>query len=388
MSTGIKGPNNSRKLLYILNVAEKVNNFSYTSMLAAQYAGYEFHIAGNWSYLSEAERKADEDKYGIKIYQIDFIRTPYHPQNIKAYRQLKKLLKRERFDVIHCNTPIGGLLGRLAAKSCGIQKVIYQAHGFHFYKGSPLKNWILYYPVEKALARVTDVLLTINKEDYVFAKDNLSLRNNGEVLYVPGVGIDVSYFANQDTDEYKRKKRAELGIGSSDFLLICVGRLDKNKNVETLIRSISKTDVDNIKLLICGDGYQKDFLEGLSRELGVSNRVIFAGIRNDVKDLYHSSDALVMASYREGLSRTIMEAMACGLPCIVSKIRGNTDLIDNKKGGALCEPDSADEFASSIMLLYGNKDEAKAMGAANFEKIKAFDISVVVKRMIDIYSKM
>ena len=159
-----------KKLLYILNVATRVNNFSYTSMVAAQVLETEFHIAGNWSYGSDEERVADEKRCGIKIHQIDFIRTPYHPGNIKAYVQLKKLIQKEKYDGIHCNTPIGGVLGRIVGKKCKIEKMIYQAHGFHFYKGAPKKNWLLYYPVEKWLARYTDALITINQEDYEFAK--------------------------------------------------------------------------------------------------------------------------------------------------------------------------------------------------------------------------
>ena len=162
------------KLLYILNVANKVNNFSYTSMLAAQELGFEFHIAGNWSYESDEERMDDEERYGIKIHQVDFVRTPYHPGNIKAYKQLKSLAQKEQYDVIHCNTPIGGVLGRIIGKQLNVPKVCYQAHGFHFYKGAPKVNWIIYYPIEKWLAKHTDALITINKEDFELQKLNLS----------------------------------------------------------------------------------------------------------------------------------------------------------------------------------------------------------------------
>ena len=159
-----------KKMLYILNIASRVNSFSYTSMKAAQELGFEYHIAGNWGYANDEERISDEKKYGIHIYQINFIRTPYHPGNIKAYQQLKKIVEREQFDLIHCNTPIGGVVGRLIGKSCKIPTVIYQAHGFHFYKGAPFLNWILFYPIELWLANYTDVLITINQEDYQRAK--------------------------------------------------------------------------------------------------------------------------------------------------------------------------------------------------------------------------
>ena len=165
---------NEVKLLYVLNVAQRVNNFSHSAMLAAKELGFEFHIAGNWSYPSDLEREADEKEYGIRIHQIDFIRTPYHPGNWKAYVQLKKLVQREKYDVIHCNTPIGGVLGRVVGRQCKVPKIIYQAHGFHFFKGAPKTNWILFYPIEHWLARYTDVLITINHEDYNFAKNKFN----------------------------------------------------------------------------------------------------------------------------------------------------------------------------------------------------------------------
>ena len=135
---------NYMKMLYILNVAKRVNNFSYTSMLAAQECGYDFHIAGNWSYKTKDELLEDEKKYGIHIHQIDFVRKPYSLKNRTAYRQLLTLCLKEQFDVIHCNTPIGGLLGRIVGHKCGIKTIIYQAHGFHFFKGASVINLLIY----------------------------------------------------------------------------------------------------------------------------------------------------------------------------------------------------------------------------------------------------
>ena len=222
------------KMLYILNTTNRVNNFSYSSMIAAQQLGVEFHIAGNWTgYSDNKEKEADEEKYGIRIHQIDFIRTPYDLRNIKAYKQLVQLMKREKFDVIHCNTPTGGVLGRLAGKKCKVRKIIYQAHGFHFYKGAPKKNWLIYYPIEKWLAKYTDALITINNEDYGLAKSKFQLRHNGKVYYVPGVRIDLSQY--DLPDGIREKKRAELGLKETDIVLISSGELNENKNNQIII---------------------------------------------------------------------------------------------------------------------------------------------------------
>lgn len=370
-----------KKMLYILNIANRVNNFSYTSMIAAQELGYEYHIAGNWSYANDQERIADEKKYGIHIYQIDFIRTPYHPGNIKAYKQLKEIVEREQFDVIHCNTPIGGIVGRLVGKSCKVPTVIYQAHGFHFYKGAPLFNWIVYYPIEKIFAKYTDILITINKEDFELAK-KFHLRNNGNVYYVPGVGIDLNnYVSDINNRELKRK---EMGI-NDEIVLISMGDLIKRKNYETAIRALCKCNCNNLVYWICGVGPQESALKQLSSKLGLSDRVKFLGFRNDVKELLNAADVFILTSFQEGLPRSTSEAMASGLPCLTSNIRGNTDLIDNGNGGRLLDSKDINGFASVIDELAGDLELRKRMKDCNLKRIKSFDTQTVIREIEKIY---
>lgn len=373
------------KLLYILNVADRVNNFSYTSMLAAQKLGIEFHIAGNWSYASDREKKADEERYGIKIHQIDFVRAPYHPGNIKAYKQLKALAEKEQYDIIHCNTPIGGVLGRIIGKQLNVQKVIYQAHGFHFYKGAPKVNWIIYYPIEKLLAKYTDALITINKEDFEFAKAKMRLRGNGKVYYIPGVGIDTDFYTVNG--EINKELRKELGLSDNDFAVISVGRLEPNKNTETLIKAMSVLKNENVKLIVCGDGEQRGYLEKLSERLGTEKSVTFLGTVSNLQEIYRAVDALASSSYREGLSRTVMEAMASGLPCVISKIRGNTDLIENGKGGFLCEPTDFKAYSEAITVLLQDASLRKSMKNENLKRIKEFNIPTVVGETEKIYGE-
>ena len=227
------------KLLFIGNVGHRVNSFLFSSAAAAKKLGIEFHVAGSWTgYDNPADKLADEEKYGLKIHQIDFFRKPYDLRNIKAYKQIIELIGREGIDVIHCNTPIGGVVGRLAGKKCHIKRVIYQAHGFHFYSGAPLLNWILYYPIEKLLAHYTDALITINKEDYARASRKMHLRNNGQVYYVPGVGIEIPVI--NSTPEFRMKKRESLNIPHDAIVLISVGDLNANKNNEIIIDAIRK----------------------------------------------------------------------------------------------------------------------------------------------------
>lgn len=373
------------KLLYILNVANRVNNFSYSGMCAAKGLGMEFHIAGNWGYSSDAERVADEKKYEIKIHQIDFERSPLSPKNKKAYHQLCELMKTENYDVVHCNTPIGGLLGRICGKKYGIDKMLYQVHGFHFYKGAPKKNWLLYYPVEKWLARYTDALVTINTEDFAFAKENLKLRKKDSVYYVPGVGIDLDSIS---INPKKREiKRSELSLGEDDIVLISVGELNTNKNNQVIIKALAKLKNPKLHYILCGVGEERESLETLAKQNGLENNIHFLGYRTDVMDIYSASDIFVMPSFREGLSRSIMEAMANGLPCVVSDIRGNVDMIEQEKGGYLCSPSDVDAFAEAIDILSKDLQLRENIKQFNLEKVKQFSTSVATEEMKKIYSK-
>lgn len=374
------------KILFILNIANRVNSFSYTSMLAAREMGVEFHIAGNWGYASDMERVADEQKYGIRIHQIDFIRAPYDIRNRKAMGQLLELMKRENFDLIHCNTPIGGVLGRLAGRKCGVKKIIYQAHGFHFYKGAPLLNWLVYYPIERWLARYTDALITINREDYALAQKKMRLRNDGKVYYVPGVGIDTAEY--QLNEDVRSRKRQELKLSEADVMLLSAGDLNENKNNRVILSAMAKLKDPHVHYYLCGKGELEAELRQLAESQGIGPQVHFLGYRQDMKELLQAADMFVMPSYREGLSRAISEAMASGLPCVVSKIRGNVDLIRQDEGGCLCEPDDVQGFADAIAVLSADPEKRMQMGKFNVSRIKDFEIPVVVKAVSDIYSEV
>lgn len=371
------------KMLYILNTTSRVNNFSYSSMVAAQKLGIEFHIAGNWTgYKNSADKKADEKKYGIKIHQIDFIRTPYDPRNIKAYRQVVELIKREKFDVIHCNTPIGGVVGRLAGKKCGVKKIIYEAHGFHFFKGAPRLNWLIYYPIEKWLAHYSDCIVTMNAEDNAIAK-KFKLRNESMVYNVHGVGIDLSEY--EGIEEYRDLKRKELGFSEEDIVLISMGDLIARKNYKVALEAIAKCDNSRLHYIICGEGEDLYNLKRQVEELGLQKQVHFLGFRTDIKELLAASDIFVFTSLQEGLPRSMMEAMAAGLPCIASKIRGNVDLIECGKGGFLCNPYNANDFSMAINKLLVKQNVLPKMKRDVLESIKKYDILIVINEMINIY---
>lgn len=371
-----------KKILFITNLSNGVNSFSIASVKAAQNSGLNFYLAGNFGDTPQEKLKNDEKTYGIKICQIDLVRSPYSVKNINAYKQLVKLIKEENIDFIHCNTPIGGLLGRLAGQECGVTRVIYEAHGLHFYKGAPIKNWIIYYPIEKWLAKKTDAIITINKEDYERAK-RFKLKNNGKIYYVPGVGMDLKQY--DIPEQIRETKRNEIGLKKTDIALISMGDLIDRKNYPVAIEAISKLKNDSVHYFICGNGPEEENLRQLSITLGIENQVHFLGFRSDIKELLKAADIFVFTSKQEGLARSLMEAMASKLPCVVSNIRGNTELIHDNVNGFLCS--NLDEYVKSIRIIIKSPKTAEIFKEKSYEHLKNFSIEKVIDYLFDIYYK-
>lgn len=376
-----------KKVLMLASVASMIDQFNMQNIAILQEQGYEVHVAANFEQGSTSSNERVEQfkkelkEKDISYFQIDFSRNVSNmPQNIKAYKQIKKLLKDNKYEFIHCHSPIGGVCGRLAAKVTNT-KVIYTAHGFHFYKGSPKLNWIIYYPIEKVLSHITDVLITINKEDYELAKKSMKAKR---VEYVPGVGVDTNKFDEVIID--KNKKRKELGLSKDNIVLLSVGELNKNKNHEVIIRALAKLNNPNIHYIIAGRGNLESYLDELSKELNIEKQVHLLGFRTDISELYSISDIFCFPSYREGLSVALMEAMASGLPVICSKIRGNIDLIIDKKGGYLCNSNMVQEYEKSISELINNIDKRKKISEYNLNFIKSYDEAIVNTNMDKIYS--
>ncbi len=374
-----------KKILFISNLSSRITSFATASIHAADSVDMDFYHAANWSQAPAGQIAADEQAYNIHINDVAINRSPFSRSNIKAYRQIVGLIKNEKIDYIHCNTPVGGLLGRLAGKKCKVKKVIYQAHGFHFYKGAPKKNWMLYYPIEKWLARKTDAIITMNQEDYEVAQ-KFKLRRNGKVYFVHGVGITLSEYVG--LSEQRANKRAELGVSDNDIVLISMGDLIVRKNYATAIRAIAKANDPRLQYMICGKGPELERLQALACELGVESQVHFLGFRNDIKELLTAADLFLFTTLQEGLPRSMMEAMASGLPCLASRIRGNVDLIDEGKGGYLCPSTDDTAFADALTKLASDPNLRAEMRAYNLKKIKEYDISVVEKEMEAIYQEV
>lgn len=371
-----------KKVLFVATVVKThIMEFHIPYLKMFKEMGWETAVAARNDYENPADCVIP---YCDTYYNIPFERNPLKPGNLKAYKELKHIIDEGEYDIIHCHTPVGAMLTRLAAKQARKKgtKVFYTAHGFHFYKGAPAINWILYYPVEKWLSRYTDVLITINKEDYERAKTFKA----GKVCYVPGVGIDLKKFNAGYVN--KEQKRKEIGVSADDFVLLSVGELIPRKNHEVVIRALSVLKqldkLNHIEYVICGRGSYEADLRKLAEGLDVADRVHFLGYRNDISEICNCADLFVFMSHQEGLPVALMEAMACGLPAVCSNIRGNTDLIEDGVTGLLAN-NTPEEVAQSISKMKSDTALRNRVASAALQKIKQFDLSSVEDEMSKIY---
>lgn len=375
-----------KKVLILASVASMIDQFNMSNIYILKEQGYEVHVAANFEYGSTSSKqritefKNELEQLDIKYYHVNFSRKLSDiSSNIKAYKQIRDLMLKEKYDFLHCHSPIGGVCGRLAAHSTKTT-VIYTAHGFHFFKGGPIKSWLLYYPVERMLAYFTDMLITINQEDFSLAKKSFKAK---KVEYIPGVGLDTRLFGGVVVD--RETKRQEIGVPRDAIMLFSVGELGSRKNHETPIRALAKANNKNLYYVICGKGDLDQHLKNLSNDLGIADRVLLIGFRTDIAELCKSSDIYVFPSQREGLGIAGLEGMAAGLPLISSYINGIRDYTKDGETGCCLKPFDIDGFADAMDKLAGDAGLREKIGKHNLEVVKKFDIEIVNEIMAKIY---
>lgn len=380
-----------KKALMYASVASMIQQFNMNNISLLQELGYKVDVACNFEFGStitnEKIEKLKEQltKMNVNFYQIPVPRKITDFKHLRlSYKMTKDLMNEKKYDLIHCHSPIGGIICRLAnkhSKHYDSTRMIYTAHGFHFFKGNnPLKNF-LFRNIERYGAKYTDTIITINKEDYEAAK-KFKLRKNGTVEYVPGVGIDIDKInAIQGNKEELCK---ELNIPIDSILLLSVGELSKRKNHEVIVRLLNQLP-DNIHYVICGQGQLENYLLDLAQKLKVNNRLHLLGYRTNIPQIMKSCDIFVFPSLQEGLPVALMEAMACGLPCVASEIRGNIDLIEDGVNSSLCNPIEYKEFLNSVKSI--NKEIGDKFGKLNIIKIKKYDIKKINIKMNKIYEE-
>jgi glycosyltransferase involved in cell wall biosynthesis len=366
------------KVLFIATVYTHLANFHIPFIKLLKNKGYEVHAAA-----SSTEGRMDEiEAVGIHCHDILFSRSPFSPSNIKAFMQLVSIFRLHHFELIHVHTPIAAFLARLAAKATKQGAVLYTAHGFHFFKGAPLIDWLFYFSAEKIAAKLTDCLITINGEDYKNAQ-RLGFKPGKSLYLVNGVGVDVEKY---DLPTVTGNIRKELNISKDAVIVSCIAELSAVKDHAFLLNAwgrIAKRSED-VHLLLVGTGRDEQKLKLKVQDERIP-RVRFLGFRHDVKDILDGTDIVVLTSKREGLPKSIMEAMAAGKPVIATDVRGSRDLVQNERTGLLVESGNLDGLVKAMDRLILDGQLRLSFGSAGRDKIMDYSLQNVLTQMSAIY---
>lgn len=374
------------KILFVATVRSHIGQFHMPFIRELKARGVEVHAA----FKDNSADKPGLDLSAIdKTFEVPFERQPLRPNNIKAYRELKKIIDGNGYDAVHCHTPMGAVITRLAAKSARKKgtKVIYTAHGFHFFKGASIKNWMLFYPVEKYLSKYTDCLITINSEDCELA--HKKKFRAGKIYKVHGVGVELDKFKAVDADE-KARLRAEYGYDGDTFIMIYPADLSVRKNQPMLFDALQKIAEKNknVKLLLPGQPIRLEEYERMISERGIADNVEFLGYRRDINNLVGLSDLSVASSFQEGLPINIIEAMAMGNAIVATDVRGNNDAVEDGVNGYLVPVGDSDLMAEKILELMNDREKLRTFGENGLDMVKDFSTENVNREMLTIYGNL
>jgi len=366
------------KILVLTTVIKTAYSFLLPHLDLLRNLGHQLDLACN---VDHPVREALSSRVDT-IFDIPFSRSPFSRSNIKAYLALRHLITQEKYEGIYCHTPVASALARLACRRNPNCKVLYVAHGFHFFQGTSPSGWLIYYPLEYYLSKYTDRIVTINMEDYSRARNSLRAKN---VDYVAGVGVDIP--ACSDMHVSLDKKREELGLPTEAFVALSVGELNSNKNHSVVIKGLAMLKNKNIHYVLCGDGAAESQLRKLVRNYGLERHVHFLGYRSDVAEIHRAADVFVFPSKREGLGLAAIEAMASGLPIITSNVHGIRDYSVANLTGLVCSPSDASCYAAAIDTLMNRPDLRASASCHNRERAKAYDYSIVMPKWKRIYAQ-
>ena len=373
----------SKKVLLVATVQSHICQFHRPLAALLHENGYEVHVAARDNLAEKNGLKLD---FAEKIFNVPFSRSPKSIDNINAYKQLKKIIDTGNYEVVHCNTPMGGIVTRLAARQARKRgtKVYYTAHGFHFYKGAPKKNWLVFYPIEKLFSRFTDKLITITKEDYILAKKEFHC----DVFRIHGVGVDDKRYYPVNESE-KLMIRQNLGFEDNQKIILCVGELLPNKNQVMAIDMMKKIveAYPDALLLIAGNGPEEQNLKEHIKEVGLDNNVRMIGYVTNLQDYQHVCDVLVSCSKREGLPLNIVESMLSGTPVVATYNRGHRELIQDSNTGFLVDVDDSIKMSERVLRLFNDNDLYQNISkkAYNYARNYSFpSVRTELKRLYDL----
>lgn len=380
--------NTKAKILILATTASMIEQFNMHNIKILQSLGAEVHVGTNFTNPGTITKTLSKrlinklEGMEVKWHQIDFMRgIGTHQANRAALKEVCAVIQGEGITGIHAHSPLGGIIGRRAAHKMGI-KLIYTVHGLQFFKGGPLKNWLLFFPVEWFYARWTDAIITINKDDFAISK----YLPAGRTYYIPGVGTDilsVEKIPAAQRRQLRQQMRKRLSVSDSDYLILSVGELSKRKNHETVLKAIKKLNNPRIKYVIAGIGAEKDHLLDLIDEYHLNHQVQLLGYKKDLTSLYFAADLNVFISTREGLGLGGLDGVAHGLYMIGNRNTGMSDYVTSDRIGMLVKsPLDVDEVAACIKKAMDN-----SLRVTDFRSIRKFDHSNVDQLMRKIYKK-
>lgn len=373
------------KVLFVATVRSHIGQFHMPFIRKLKELGFTVDAA----FKDNSADKPGLDLSGIdNIFEVNFSRSPYSFDNIIAYRQLKKIIENGDYDAVHCHTPMGAVVTRLAGRSARKKgtKIIYTAHGFHFYKGAPVLNWKVFYPIEKYLSKYTDCLITINQEDYDIAVKNFKTE---KIYKVNGVGVDIDKFHLAGEAE-KSALRKEYGFNDDDFIMIYPADFCERKNQMMLLKAMTiiRKKHDNVLLLLPGLKTKADECLEFCKQNSLLECVRILDYRRDIDKLDALSDMSVSSSRQEGLPINLIEAMSMGNAIAATDVRGNNDLVLNEKNGYLIPLNNSEMMAEKIIELIENKNKLNKFSQENLKMAKKYSVDFVINDMLSIYKDL
>lgn len=369
------------KVLLVATVQSHICQFHRPLVKMLHEHGCEVHVAAKDNLAEKNGLKLD---FADRVFDVPFERSPFDKRNLRAYKRLKQIIDDGNYDVVHTNTPVGGVVGRLAARRArknGCQ-VFYTAHGFHFFKGGPKKSWLIYYPIEKLMARSCDILITINEEDFALASKKFPVN----VVHIHGIGANSTKYQTV-SDEEKLVLRNNLGLSEAQKVILCTGELNENKNQAVAIRAMQQVTqkIPNAVLLLAGNGPSHDLLAALIHELDLDDHVKLIGYRTDLERYVQASDLIVSCSKREGLPVNIIEGMLCKKAIVASVNRGHTELVKDGVNGYLVASSDINRLAVKIEELLFSPEKSKQFAEAGYEMAQIYTDNSVYTELYDIY---
>lgn len=344
------------RVLMLSSAASMIDQFNMSNIELLQEMGYQVDVACNFERGNPCSDERIEylkqrfDAMGVDYYQIDFTRSVMNlSQNFKAYTQVRRLTAEKNYAFIHCHSPIGGVVGRIVARILKT-RIIYTAHGFHFFSGAPKKNWLLFYPIEKFFSRWTDILVTINQEDYNMAKSRLHAK---KVFYIPGVGVDIKKYSVCNSDE--KAKRKELHVPQNAFLLFATRGWKNKEKLRIMLEALHCLKNEDIYYIFTGQGKMDQEFESLIENYGLKKNVRFLGDATDIDELCEAADCFIQNSDSNEFNIDELEAMASGLPVISIS-------------------DSVEEMVAAIKELHENSNLRNEYGGNNLRKARMFEL--------------